>query len=80
MSLIKGYCFRTCNECDIFQATKQDDNEKRAEIAANLSELHDENFEVDDINCDGCSILDGRLFKFAGECSVRQREIRKLGN
>ena len=74
MEPIIGYCQRVCNDCTIFQATQQDDDIKRAGIAAILSENNDMKIDPEDINCDGCTSTNGRLFRFARTCSVRIRE------
>jgi len=76
MKQIRGYCDRICNECEIFKVTQADDDQKRATFAANFSEVFDQKFEPEDINCDGCSVRGGRLYKHAEKCSVRNREIQ----
>jgi hypothetical protein len=65
MSQVRGYCFRLCNECEIFKITQADDVKKRATKAASLSELLDQDLKPEDINCDGCTVQGGRLYKFA---------------
>ena len=77
MQQIRGYCHRVCNECTIYQATQQDDDIRRAGIAATLSEVYDKKIRPEDVNCDGCSTENGRLFMFARDCSVRIRERQK---
>ena len=76
MDKIKSYCLLLCDECSIFKATQRDDDEKRAELAATLSEVYDIPFKPADMNCDGCTTKGGRLFKFAHVCSVRNRGIK----
>ena len=76
MEQIRGYCHRICNDCTIFQATLHDDNYARVETAATLSEIYDKPIRSEDINCDGCTTTDGRLFMFARDCSVRSRELQ----
>ena len=75
MKQIIGYCIRICNECEIFKVTQADDDQKRAVMADDFSEMFDQNFKPEDINCDGCDVQGGRLFKFAEKCSVRNNEI-----
>ena len=76
MEQIRGYCLRVCNDCTIFQATQQDDDIMRADIAAILSENNDMKINPEDINCDGCSAENGRLFLFARTCTVRIKEAK----
>ena len=47
--------------------------QKRIAIAISFSEVFDQQFKPEDINCDGCSVRGGRLYKFAEKCSVRNR-------
>lgn len=75
MAQVIGYCYRCCNECEIFKVTRADDNQKRTEMAANFSKLFDQEITPEEINCDGCSKPGGRLFKFAKDCSVRKRAL-----
>jgi len=71
-----GYCDRICNDCEIFKITQANDDQKRVVMAAAFSEMFDQSFKPEDINCDGCIVQDGRLYKFAQKCSVRNRNIQ----
>ena len=79
MSQIRGACHRLCNECEIFKVTQADDDEKRREMAEHLTELLDQEFTPEDINCDGCLVKDGRIFKICKDCSIRCKELNKAG-
>lgn len=76
MAQIRGYCHRVCNECEIFIVTQADDDQKRTTMAVDFSELLDQPFKPEDINCDGCSVEGGRLFKLAKACSIRNKEVQ----
>jgi hypothetical protein len=76
MRQIRGYCRRLCNECEIFKVTQADDDQKKAAMAVEFSKLFDQDFKPEDIYCDGCSAKDGRLFRIAKKCSIRNREIQ----
>jgi len=76
MAQIRGYCHRVCNECEIFKVTQADDDQKRATMAVDCSELLDQPFKPEDINCDGCSVENGRLFMLCSDCSVRNKEVQ----
>jgi hypothetical protein len=78
MTKVRGYCYRICNECEIFKVTKSNDDQKKSAMASNLSKLFDENFKPEDIACDGCTVKGGHLFKFARKCSIRNREVQSL--
>ena len=78
MTQIRGFCYRVCNECEIFKAAETDDDQKRSEMARNFSEIFDQDFKPEDINCDGCKTQGGYLFKIARSCSIRNREMQSL--
>jgi hypothetical protein len=42
MKLNIGYCIRICNECEIFKVTQADDDQKRAVMADDFSEMFDQ--------------------------------------
>jgi hypothetical protein len=70
-----AYCGLACHECGAYLATVNDDNEKRAEVAAEWSKLFKAEIKPESINCDGCQSNTGRLFSYCNAC-----EIRKCGH
>ena len=73
MDEIIAYCGLLCNECGAFIATKNNDNEKRAEVAQMWSKQYNTNMKQEDINCDGCtSNDDGCLFNHCKVCEIRK--------
>ena len=79
MTQIRGACHRLCTECEIFKVTKADDDEKRAKMAEHLSSILDQEFKPEDINCDGCLVEGGRIFRICKDCSIRCKEMEKKG-
>ena len=79
MNQIRGFCNRICNECPVFKATKADDDQERASMAAAVSIMFDLDFNPDDVNCDGCIVQGGTLYKFCMKCAIRNREIHNGG-
>ncbi|MCP4665727.1 MAG: DUF3795 domain-containing protein [Deltaproteobacteria bacterium] len=67
-----AYCGLACNECGAFIAAKNDDNEKRAEVAALWSKLFNADIKQEDINCDGCQSEGGILFHHCNVCEIRK--------
>lgn len=65
-------CGLLCSECGAFIATKNDDDEKRMEVA----QLWYKEFKVDikpeEINCTGCLSDSEPLFKHCKVCEVRK--------
>jgi hypothetical protein len=74
MAEMIAICGLDCSECGAFQATRDDDDEKRAETAKLWSELYGAEIKPVDINCTGC-VTEGKI-KFH-HCTVC--EIRKCG-
>jgi len=67
-----GFCGLLCNECGAFIATKNDDDEKRAEVAQLWSKQYNTDVKPEEINCDGCISESGRLFSHCKVCEVRK--------
>jgi len=63
-------CGLICTECPAFIATQGNDDEKRRKVAEEWS-AWGEKLVPQDINCDGCVQVGGRLFKFCTTCEVR---------
>jgi len=67
-----AFCGLVCTDCGAYIATKNDDNEKREEVARLWSKEFNKEFKPKDINCDGCLDLEGRLFGYCNECEIRK--------
>jgi len=72
MNEMTSVCGLLCNECDAFIATKNDDDEKRAEVSELWSKQYDYDFKPEDINCDGCTSDSDRLFSHCKVCEIRK--------
>ncbi len=71
MERMIAYCGLNCAECAAFLATREDDDEKRKQVAEQWSKEYHAAFKPEDINCDGCS-KKGRLFSYCSSCQIRQ--------
>lgn len=72
MEKMIAYCGLICNsECPAFIATQKDDDEARKKVAERWSS---EKYPLrpEDINCDGCLVVDGRLLAFCKDCEARR--------
>jgi hypothetical protein len=69
MDKIIGGCGIICSECDAYIATKSNDDEKRAQTAANWSQMFNADIKPEDINCLGCNSQ--VLFSHCNECDIR---------
>lgn len=67
-----AYCGLACHECGALLATKNDDDEKRVEVAQLWSEMFNTEIKPEDINCDGCLSVNGRRFSHCEVCEIRK--------
>ncbi len=67
-----AFCGIDCNECGTFIATKNDDDEKRLEVAQTWSKQYNSDIKPEDINCDGCQSNGERLFNYCTVCGIRK--------
>lgn len=67
-----AFCGLDCYECGAFLATKENNNQKRAEVAQGWSRLFKVEIKPKDINCDGCLSEGGRLFNYCKVCEIRK--------
>lgn len=77
MEKIIGFCGLVCSECPAFLATKNDDDEERERIAKEWSKEYKHAFAVEDINCDGCTAIEGKHIGYCNMCEVRTCGIEK---
>jgi hypothetical protein len=72
MDEVIAFCGITCHECGAFLATRDDSDEKRAEVAQLWSKEFKADIKPEDINCEGC-ISDGEnLFSHTKVCEIRK--------
>lgn len=76
-----AFCGINCLECGAFQATKTDDDEKRAEVAQLWSKQYNADIKPEDINCMGCHAGIDAVFSHCKVCGIRKcgRE-KKIAN
>jgi hypothetical protein len=77
MGKILGFCGLACNECPAFIATKDDDDAKREQVAKQWTKEYKHEFKTEDINCDGCTNLEGRHVGYCKMCEVRACAVEK---
>ena len=77
MGGLNGFCGLICSECPAFIATKNDDDAQREKIAKQWSEEYKPDFKKEDINCDGCTNLEGKHVGYCNICEVRVCAIKK---
>ena len=66
-----AYCGLICDKCPVYLATIKNDHQERARVARQWSASYGWNLTPEDINCDGCLAVEGRLFGYCQDCEVR---------
>ena len=77
MSEIIGICGLKCNECPAFEATLNNDDAKRVEIAAEWSKMYHADIKAEQINCKGCTSDDDMKFVHCSMCAVRLCGVKR---
>ncbi len=67
-----AFCGLDCHQCKAFLATQENNDQKRAEVAQEWSKLFKVEIKPDDINCEGCQSIGGRLFNYCKVCEIRK--------
>lgn len=77
MSKMIAFCGLCCTNCPTFIATKNNDDVARAKTAAIYNQKYGFDMTADDINCDGCHSVDGKLISYCENCAVRECGLSK---
>ncbi len=72
MDEMVAFCGLLCHKCGAFLATKNNDDEKRAEVAKLWSKEYNANIKPEDINCEGCLSNTGLVFNYCKVCEIRK--------
>jgi hypothetical protein len=70
METMVAFCGLVCTDCPAFIATQKNDDEIRKSVVERWS-TEDLPLTIEDVNCDGCHMIDKRLIKFCHTCEVR---------
>jgi hypothetical protein len=71
MEKMIAFCGLDCTECPTLLATREDNDQKRKQVAELWSKEYKADFKPEDINCDGCLSGNGRLFSHCSVCEIR---------
>ncbi len=77
MEEMTAFCGLACHECPALLATKDNDDEKRAEVAQLWSKQFKADLKPEHINCEGCHSDGGRLFGHCHTCEIRKCGLEK---
>jgi len=65
-------CGLDCSKCGAFLATKQNNDQKRVEVAQEWSKRFKIDINPEDINCNGCQSDGERVFNYCKVCEIRK--------
>ena len=65
-------CGLPCGECGAYIATRENDDQKRKEVAELWSKEYKSYIKPEDINCKGCASDSDVLFSFTQVCEIRK--------
>lgn len=66
-----AYCGLVCTKCPTYQATQADDDEARRKTADLYAKKFGLKLNPEDINCDGCLSVGGKLIGYCQSCEIR---------
>ncbi len=70
MKTLLSACGLDCPGCECYQATLDNDQKRKEEIAVKWSAQYEAELKAEDINCNGC-MSDGAHFSWCGKCPIR---------
>lgn len=66
-----AYCGIKCHECDVYNATVNDNMDEKKRISQNWSTV-EYPLKPQDIQCYGCTTADEKIMSFCRECDIRE--------
>lgn len=72
-----GYCGLTCEHCEAFIATQQNDDALRAKVAADWSRTYGAPIFPEHINCTGCLSAGVKTYYCDQLCEIRKCAMQK---
>ena len=77
MDALVAFCGIDCAICPALIATKKNDNEMRKKIAEDWTKQFNTTIRPEDINCDGCIVIEGRHIGYCAICEIRKCAVEK---
>jgi len=74
---LTAVCGFSCAECKAYIATKNNDRQELARLAAEWTRDLGKNYTPEDILCDGCRAPGGRQVAYCAECDIRTCAVSK---
>ena len=67
-----AYCGLVCTDCGAYIATQADDDKQRKDVAEQWTKEYKHDFKPEDINCDGCLTVTGKVAVYTAMCPIRK--------
>jgi len=86
MGEVIGCCGIVCSNCDIYKATRDDDDNLRSIVfdrqvkwghADRFQSIYGREYTLEDIRCNGCPVENGRAFWYIENCQMRTCALEK---
>lgn len=72
MPKMTAYCGLICTNCPAYLATRADDDVDRQKTAEFYAKEFELKLNPEDINCDGCLSIGGKLIGYCQSCEIRK--------
>ncbi|KPL04118.1 MAG: hypothetical protein AMJ90_01910 [candidate division Zixibacteria bacterium SM23_73_2] len=74
-----AFCGICCTDCPAYIATQKDDEVEKRKVAEQWSKFSPEKppLKPEEVECDGCFSISGRLFNYCKECQIRKCGLEK---
>lgn len=72
MNKIIAYCGLICTDCLAYIATQADDDKQRKEVAEKWTKEYKQDLKPEDIDCDGCITVKGKVASYTVICLIRK--------
>ena len=77
MQKMTAYCGLVCTNCPTYLATRANDDDARKKTVDLYEKKFGFKLKIEDINCDGCLSVGGKLIGYCRTCEIRKCGMEK---